>query len=327
MPRFTPARIRARVEHWLFRIGAPEQAPIRLGQRRIYVLPTPAGLVFAAALVTMLIASINYGLSLGYMLTFLLASAGITSIVHAFRNLLHLEIAPARVTPVFCGEAAEFRLRINNARAERRPALRLRARGANTAFDAAAASATEIVLACRTTRRGLLELGRTVLETTWPLGLIRAWSIFVPDIDCIVYPAPEHHPPPLPAEGAGNEGGTRSSIRGDDDFAGLRPTQPSDSPRHIAWKSLARGGPMLTKQFSASTGSAHVFDWAALPPALDDEARLSRLTAWILAADAAGRPFSLRLPGAEIDIGRGPGHVHACCRLLALHGQVRVDHD
>ena len=86
------ARLRDFVDRWLFRLAGPEPAPIVLGQRRVFVLPTRAGLAFAATIVTLLIGSINYGLSLGYALTFLLAGLGVVSILHAFRNLVHLGI-------------------------------------------------------------------------------------------------------------------------------------------------------------------------------------------------------------------------------------------
>ena len=48
--------LRRTLERWLFRIDGPEPAPIRLVQRRIFVLPSAAGLAFAAALLVMLIA-------------------------------------------------------------------------------------------------------------------------------------------------------------------------------------------------------------------------------------------------------------------------------
>ena len=118
------AALRRGADRWLFRVGAPEPAPIRLTPRRIYVLPTAAGLGFVGALVVMLVTSINYNLSLGYGLVFLLGGAATASIVHAFRNLLALSLRPGRCEPVFAGEAAGFRLLIDNPRAARRPAGR-----------------------------------------------------------------------------------------------------------------------------------------------------------------------------------------------------------
>ena len=49
------AALRRGADRWLFRVGAPEPGPIRLTQRRIYVLPTAAGLGFTIALTVMMI--------------------------------------------------------------------------------------------------------------------------------------------------------------------------------------------------------------------------------------------------------------------------------
>ncbi|MDO9203308.1 MAG: DUF58 domain-containing protein, partial [Hydrogenophaga sp.] len=48
------------------------------------------------------------------------------------------------------------------------------------------------------------------------------------------------------------------------------------------------------------------------------EARLSRLTAWVLLADNLGLDYGLRLPGRDIDPDQGPGHKARCLEALAL---------
>ncbi len=312
------------VDRWLFRLGRPEAAPIILYQRRIYVLPTAAGYAFALALLVMLIASMNYNLSLGYALTFLLGGVAVASIVHAFRNLLQLSIRSGRTEPAFCGDALVFHLLIDNRRTARRPALRLRAHGEVSAFDLPPGAVTEVSLALPTKTRGPFPLGRTILETRWPLGLIRAWSVFIPDITGLVYPAPEINPPPLPGQTAGEAQGQRSLRAGDDDFAGLRNHQTSDSPQHLAWKVFARGGPLMTKQFSTLEGGDIALEWSALPPTLDNEARLARLTAWLLIAEGSGRRYALQLPSRYFPRGHGHAHLHQCLHALALHDQAHA---
>ena len=68
---------------WLFRPKI-ESGTITLDQRRIFILPTRRGLGFALVLVLMLLGDINYNLSLGYVLTFLLATLAVLSMLHAF---------------------------------------------------------------------------------------------------------------------------------------------------------------------------------------------------------------------------------------------------
>lgn len=314
-------RLRHSVHRWLFRVGAAEPAPIRLGQRRIYVLPSAAGIAFALALLVMLLAAINYNLSLGYALVFTLGGSAASSMLHAFRNLYGLSIRPGRCPPVFAGETAVFTLLVDNPAPRRRPALRLGAQGQCSSFELPAAQETAIPIACPAPRRGRLVLGRSTLETRWPLGLIRAWSVFVPAAECLVLPTPEADPPPLPRDGAGDTAPvSRRTGEGDDDFAGLRAHRSADSPRHVAWKVLARGGPMLTKEFAAGQGRELLLDWDHLPPGFDDERRLSRLTAWVLAAEREGLRYALALPGVRIPAAAGGAHRERCLRQLALHG-------
>lgn len=311
--------IAGRLDRWLFRAGIRESAPIVLGQRRIFVLPTGAGLGFAGALLIMLIASINYNLSLGYGLVFLLTGIAVVSIVHAFRNLLNLSITPGRAEPIFAGETARFPFLVRNSRNADRPALCLRSREADTPFALRPCETADVTLHSRSSRRGWLRPGRMVLETGYPLGLIRAWSILTPDVRCLVYPAPESNPPPLP-EGRDGSAASCDLRSGDEDFAGLRAHQTADSPRHVAWKVVARGGPLLTKTFSGAEGGTLELTWDATPAELDPEARIARLAAWVIAADNRDQPFSLRLPGAQIGADRGTRHVHNCLQQLALFG-------
>ena len=56
----------------LFQWRSDGTGPIHLKQRRIFILPTRAGLLFALTLIVMLIAAINYNLALGHALVFLL---------------------------------------------------------------------------------------------------------------------------------------------------------------------------------------------------------------------------------------------------------------
>lgn len=322
-PGFAAAlqRIRQALARWLFRLRGPEPAPIVLSQRRVFVIPTRNGIVFAAAVLMLLVGSINYSLSLGYALTFLLGGLGIVVIVHAFRNLAQLEITPGRTEPAFAGEVCEFSLLLHNLRNEPRPALLLQAASHEPILITAPARAVgEAKVLVKADRRGWLRPGRIRIETRYPLGLIRAWSTIEPDMRCLVYPKPEPAPPPLPSGGP-HAMGMQTGSTGSEDFLGLRNYQPGDSPRHIAWKAVARDAAPLTKLF-AGAGSAEIWlDWSALPAQLDTEARLSRLTAWVLAAQRAGARFGLRLPALQLAPAPDESHVRDCLRALALHGE------
>lgn len=301
----------------------PELVPVVLGQRRIYVLPTRGGLLYALALLVLLIGAINYNLSLGYGLVFLLGGLGIVAILHSFRNLAGTAITVGAPAPVFVGDTARFPLILHNADARERRLLRLFLPGqAAITADVPPRGSTRALLPLPASRRGWLALPRVTIETVWPLGLVRSWSYAAPALACLVYPRPADAVPPAPTF-AGMQGGRLSSDSGDEDFAGLRRHQPSDPPHHVAWKTAARLGPdaaLQTKQFSGTAAQALWFDWAQLP-GLDVETRLAILARWVLDAEDAGISWGLRLPGREIPQAHGPAHVHACLKALALYGE------
>lgn len=311
-------------QRWLFRVSTPEAPPILLGQRRIFVLPTRFGLALGGTLAVMLLTSINYSLSLGYALTFLIGGVAWMSIHHAFRNLVDLSVTPGRVEPVFCGAPAHFGVLLNNPTTRPRVSLQLRPTRIEPAttpehFDLPAAGQALQHVAIATTRRGWLQLPRLTLETQHPLGLIRAWSLFQPDLRGLVYPTPAPHAPGLPY-GLDDLPGDSPRSHGQDDFAGLRHHQLADSPRHVAWKAVARGGPWRTKTFDGGGRSTIWLDWQALPASLDIEARLSRLTRWVIDAEQAGLEYGLRIPGTTLRPAHGAPHSHACLVALALFG-------
>jgi uncharacterized protein (DUF58 family) len=310
-----------KLAHWLYGFTPPERAPVVLVHRRVYIVPAHLGWFFLLTVVILLVGSINYALSLGFVLTFLLAGLGLAGMVHTARNLAGMAVSTGRAEPVFAGEKAQFRLYLEARSGFDRPSILVRhARSrAQMVLDVPAAALGEVVLGIPAERRGWLPLGRVMLETRFPLGIFRAWSYVEPQARCLVYPRPERSA--LPAPIAENVKGTlRSPVPGNDDYAGLRTYQLSDSPRHVAWKAVARNEDMLTKQFTGEAAAELWLDWARLPPELDLERRLSRLTGWVLEAERSGLHYALRLPGREIPPGRGEAHRGACLQALALHG-------
>ncbi len=310
---------------WIFQWRGPERGTIVLVQRRVFILPTGQGLLFAGVIVLMLIGAVNYDLSLGFILAFLLGATGIQSMLHTFRNLANLRIAPGRVQPVFAGEQAQFRIRIaNQARVHRHSIGITRDKRAAVYIDVPPDDEVAATVAIPATRRGWLRPGRLTLFTFFPVGLFRAWSYADLDMHALIYPAPATPGLALPAPTAGSgDGGAHG--HGQDEFSGLRPYRPGDSPRHIAWKAAARDDTLLTKQFAGRADAELWLDWEALPPAMDIESRIAHLTRWVLDADNAELAYGLRLPGLTLPIAGGTAQRDDCLRALALHGYA-ADH-
>ena len=72
-----------------------DPVPVVLQQHRVFVLPTSRGWAIVLTLMLMLVTSMNYALSLGYALTFLLAGLFGATLIHVFRNLVKVQLEPS----------------------------------------------------------------------------------------------------------------------------------------------------------------------------------------------------------------------------------------
>ena len=286
---------------WLFQLREAEPGEVFLKQRRVFIMPTQAGLAFSATLVVLFIGSVNYELSLGFVLTFLVASCGVIDMHLTFRNMAHLYLRAGKTQPVFAGEEAQFELHLINRYKYGRYAIWLGFLGdgiptLEQAADIAPNESCTVNLHVTSSERGWLAAPRVRLQTRFPLGLLRSWSYWLPDSKALVYPYPEEQGPPLPMLGIASEDGQGSA--GHDDFAGVRAYQAGDSMKHLAWRQIARidvrdGGALVTKHFEGGAKSELCLDFSQLPRAMDVEMRLSRMTRWVLEAEQQGLAYDL----------------------------------
>ena len=310
----------ATLKQKLFRWKSDGLTPVRLNQRRIFILPTRSGLVFSLALIAMLLSAINYTLALGHALVFLLVGLGLNGMIHTVRNLYGLIITPGRSEPVFVGENAHFSITIANDRPSPRPSLEFEAEADKLVIATVYGLKSEkINLPLSAQQRGWLALPRVKLSTRYPLGFFVAWCYLSPALRCLVYPQPIITPLPEPT--ATPKQGEWRGDGGQEDFAGFRNRQPADSLRHVAWKLSARDTadrPLLVKQFAGGAQHQRQLDWNLTNPTLPVETRVSVLTGWVIQADAENSPYGLVLPGTTIQADHGTKHRARCLETLAL---------
>lgn len=303
---------------WADKRQGRDPDPVVLARRRIYILPTRQGAIFGALLFAMLLGSMNYSSSLGYTITFLLASLGFVAMHHTHRNLENLELRAGFAPPVFAGDEARFPLFARNNAGVARGGIALDdSERTQDICDLLPGASATLTLRVRADARGWLRPPRFGIHTTYPFGLFRAWAWLRMDLECLVYPRPAPPggaPPPLALE----PGSSRTEAAGNEDFSGLRSYRPGDAPRHIAWRASARAdGDLLVKEFHGGGVATRWLDWNDTRER-DTEARISRLTRWVMDAQASGERYGLRLPGVEVPLGGGEAHYQRCLRELAL---------
>lgn len=315
------AGLRGRLRAWWLARHPPSDT-WTLQQHNIYILPTRGGWMFGLTLLVMLVSSINYQLNLGYVLTFLLAGAGLVSIhlTHSTLRGLTLRLKPPQ--PVFAGEPAAIEVVLSNPGAARHGiGLRLRddRNAAQIAWcDVPAQGQASARLSMVPTRRGWHGVAPLVVETRFPFGLFRAWTVWRPAGRVLAWPAPERAAPPLPAPRSA--GGEPRAVRNGSggEFDGVRAWRRGDTLRQVLWKKAARSGEMISREHASPSSSELWLDWADTRGAGDAEARLSRLAAWVVEAGRTDPPVALNLPGCRVAPGRGDAHRRELLRELAL---------
>ncbi len=310
--------LNSRFSSWL-QNRLPLADHITLNQRNVYILPTRAGLMLGLTLLVLLVASINYQLNLGYLLTFLLTGCALVAmhVSHATLRGLTMHL----VTPSACytGATALFFINLQNDRKHMRYGISLAVQ--NVAHwvdvDVGAQASTTVQLAFTPSRRGLQRLPTLTAQTLFPLGTFRVWALWRPAAQVLVYPAPEAHPPPLPASSAQISNRQSPGLHPPGEPDGLRAYRRGDSLKTIVWKKAAKTGELVSRDQTAL--QPHLLWLEPQHTGLGQlEAQLSRLCAWVLLAEKSGLRYGLRISGQEIAPASGLAHQQRCLQALAL---------
>ncbi len=295
----------------------PPAATQKLSSRSTYILPTGHGVFFALVLYAMLMGAMNYSNSMGLLLTFLLAGIALVGMIFTYRNLIALYLVAGHPKAVFAGDIAEFPVYLQTS--DDKPVFRIAAGSDQMdlqVVDVVPMTNNQLNIRIPSSDRGWLDLKPIRVQTTFPLGWFRAWSWVAVKSRTLVYPKPagKHRLPPHVNAGLGYK---QTQNSGNDDFAGIRRYQAGDSPAHIAWKALAKGHDVLTKQFSEQAGEEIWLNWDHLQ-GLNTEQRLSQLCLWVLNLHQQGKSYGLRIPGKIINPGFGEQQRQTCLEALAL---------
>lgn len=313
------AYLRGRMARMIRKRQGEDSLPLTLSRRRLYILPTRAGMGFGLLLALMLVAGLNYANSAALFLTFLLVGFTLVTMHQCHRNLLGAQLTGAAAQPTFARRSGTLNLTFDNPSAGSR--FRVGAGIGDelpTIGDIPAHGRARIELSVAAPLRGIVQLDRIQLFTTHPFGLFRTWTWVHAPIEMLVYPRP-HGSLPMPSH-HGTKTGARSVANiGSDEWMGLRPFRDGDSPRQVDWKAYAREAPLLVKEYSASGAELRMFDFGSLG-ALPLEDRLEQMARWVVDAELGGERYGLTLPNCTIKPDRGPEHRHRCLAALAVYG-------
>jgi uncharacterized protein (DUF58 family) len=306
---------------WAYRRQGPDSSPVQLHRRRIYILPTRAGLGLSVVIVATVLASMNYANSMGFALGFILAGLALVCMHHCHRQLTGLVLRSGRPGRGFAGEPQQLSVQIESQ--DRVPRLDLlltdESGQALAVGNLPAMGRLELGLPKSPARRGPFRVRRFGIESRYPLGLFRAWCWLDLPLEGLAWPRPiaadiERADDPDDDNGRREQAGT-------EDFARLRDYVGGDPVGRMLWRHYLSHGELIVKEFSSPAGESAVwFDWEN-SGADDTESRLGRIAHWILQAEADDKRWGLRIADQEIGPGQGRQQTRQALDALALFRQ------
>lgn len=287
----------------------PSSSFHKLNTKNLYIFPGKRGFIFLGFVVVLWMLGTNYQNNLILGLSFLLVSIFIVSILHTYANLAGLEIQVKGAANAHVGDVVEFYIGIHNPRKAACDGLSLRWQEStldDTRIQLESFSTTQAHVPIAAVKRGVLKPKRLLVESEFPLGLLRCWTWLSFDGSALVYPKPIEAP--IYQNSVDDEGGDgEHPVKGGDDFNALNKYRDGDSIKRIAWKLYAKDRGLFTKEFSQNVSRELWLDYHQVA-AQDVEDKLSALCYWALRLHQEDENFGLILPSSKISPGKGENH-------------------
>ena len=293
-------------------------------ENRIYILPSGRGFMFLGLIVVLILTAATYNNNLIFILAFFLFSIFFVSMLQTHYNLKGVRLTYVGCEDAFQGDSMSLLFHLEQKRARHKKAIRIRA---NSRKFTTLKGGYEEMRPHETTRatrveilawkRGKHRVPEMVVETLYPLGIFRAWTVFRPEGEMMVYPRAEASLTLEPGvfDLGESELGMRSTPDGD--FGELKNYLPGESYHQIAWKHYARTGELYTKVHWGSEHKHYVIPWN--PPLNGEfEKYLMTLSGWVKMATEENASFELETPMTKIEPGTGVEHARLCWRALAV---------
>jgi uncharacterized protein (DUF58 family) len=320
-----------------------------LNHHNIFIFPAKFGLMFLSLCVLLFLLGTNYQNNLMLLLCYFLLAIFLVNLLASYINFARIDLQIGKCPEVFVGDNLHIPLWLNANNDGAYPVngllhFKFQAKKdqyypQNSLVDADAFT-NPINLSHKCQKRGKLILSRVTVESFYPLGLYRCWTHLAFTHQITVFPKP------LPCDiqlyvsehnSAKKSGDIANEQSGHNDFSHLKAYQIGEPLNHIAWKQLAKGRGMVSKQF-CSIGN-HI-GWLKISAeyrnktvshckmelgedlyknSLDKE--LGELCYQVIELSRTQRTFGLDLGAQCIAPNSGTGHRLTCLHALAYFSE------
>ncbi|HBO72600.1 MAG TPA: DUF58 domain-containing protein [Acinetobacter sp.] len=277
-------------------------------QKDVLVFIYKQGFLYLVLILITFIAGINYGNNLILGFCFLLSAILCISFYLTFKQLhdLKIEIVMPEVGQV--NQPSIIRLMLKQQDKTVRY-LRIQSSQQEQMIYVNQVQQT-IELPVLPQQRGLYEFGVIKVYSTYPLGLVRAWTYLYPKQK--IWIAPKAHD--WQKEHKNQSTSAHDSL---DELKELRAFRQGDSYQNVAWKQVARGQGFFIKMFEAQANHQHLeIDYQQIP-ALGHEEKLSFMMGLVEQCEQLGDDYALILPHARLESGQGYSQLIQAKLLLA----------
>lgn len=324
-----------RLERWLNN-RIPDDRRFQMNMSNVFIFPSKFGIAFCLLCGLLFILGTNYRNNLMLLLAYFLLAIFLVTLLNSYANFARLKVQLGKVKPAYAGSECALPLWLGENDKKAIAALNCHGRLHFRLWQQPVQRSIEseqysnpVVILVETRRRGYFTPPRITIESYYPIGLFRCWTHLRFKAQILVYPNPI--PCDLRTESrttTDEDGAQLSTSIGNTDFDSLKPYTPGESLNRVAWKLVAKGQEMMTKQFADAN---HAAIWLDLKNYLTDDLELaiSQLT-W-LAIDLSQRQacFGLRLGQTEVAPDTGNSHLETCLEKLSLYspnGQAKAEY-
>ena len=298
----------------LARPKKPVTLPFVIERKFVYILPTFYGIVLLGFLQVVLLTAMAQNVFLPLFLATTATLMVAVGIVITHRHPAHTVLDHAHIPPHAAHEPPTLLLDVYHPR-QQGYSLWLEWDDHQFLIPLHSSAQRHTLLHHRLKPRGIYTFPKSKLSTQQPFGVAFCWAYVWPELEEVVYPAPEHNPPDLMGLGEDEEQ-TPQFQKGHDDIEQLREYREGDSLRDVAWKMSAKRDRLISKEYESPTPSGWILKWE-LVSHLPYEQALSRLTAWLLQAESNQQEYALSLPDFQQPLGHGTAHLFEALRHLA----------
>lgn len=314
-----------RFNRWLDK-RIPDNRQFQMDMSNIFIFPSKFGIIYCLLCGLLFILGTNYRNNLMLLLSYFLLAMFLVNLLISYSNFARLKVQLGKVSSVFAQNDCPLPLWLGDSHCQNISELNCSGKihfrfwkGEQHKSIEAETHSNPIILNLTTHQRGYIVLPRITIESFYPLGLFRCWTHIRFINKVLIYAKPIATELTVTNAVSGEEETLElDSLPGQNDFDTLKTYEQGEPLSRVAWKLVAKGGDMMSKQFTDALSSAlwldiRHYDGQGL------ESAVGKLTWLVIELTQRKVTFGLVLGEQKIEADSGNSHMERCLESLALY--------